>query len=417
MPPGSLHDMLWRPHEYRSGNRNIRDCCSSHFRDPWTQIRTPSDSAKESGPEGEIGRHCHSVGPGRKHKMNRQSQKAASGGEAYQAARDINISAGLTADQMAEVINSLARQLHKSFLEAEAKAEERLREFKDDLISAFVEKDRGRSEAFRDPDFQYMIGDAQEAYIRSGDEALRGTLIDIIARRSQETNRTRLSLTLNAAASKAPLLTINEYSALSLSYILRYARFHRIVTIADFFEFLKSSAIPFVKDAPRNRSSYQYIEAQGCGSISIAQVELMEIFKAHYPYVLGKGFSVDRLNEITEGTPRELLAKTLCRSANDRTKIQPAAADREAFLELGKIHGCESKVLNSIWNEFESTLLSKEEIIDLAKGRLDEIESLFEIWDGTPIRNLNINSIGIAIAHANATRVIGLDAPLSTWIS
>ena len=41
---------------------------------------------------------------------------------------------------------------------------------------------------------------------------------------------------------------------------------------------------------------------------------------------------------------------------------------------------------------------------------------LFELWGRTPILNLTLTSVGIAIAHANNKKRTGCDFDPSTWI-
>ena len=45
------------------------------------------------------------------------------------------------------------------------------------------------------------------------------------------------------------------------------------------------------------------------------------------------------------------------------------------------------------------------------------IADLTKAWEDTPMKSLKLNSVGIAIGHANAARVINFDAPLEIWIN
>lgn len=151
--------------------------------------------------------------------MTDQDQRVTEGSTALQAARDIVVvHQGISPDKMSEILVSMATQLSLYRDEAMQVVNARMDSFRDEILKRFAEEGQANSAAFRDPDFQYLIGEAQNAYARSGDEAVRDTLVDIIARRSLETGRTRLALTLNDAATKAPFLTAEEFAALSLVY-------------------------------------------------------------------------------------------------------------------------------------------------------------------------------------------------------
>lgn len=45
------------------------------------------------------------------------------------------------------------------------------------------------------------------------------------------------------------------------------------------------------------------------------------------------------------------------------------------------------------------------------------MRSLNDLWTTTPLPNILLTTVGIAIAHANYRRVTGVAAPLSIWIS
>jgi hypothetical protein len=120
---------------------------------------------------------------------------------------------------------------------------------------------------FKDPDFQFMLGDAQKAAARSDDAAIRETLVDIVARRSMETARTRLALTLNDAAIRAANLTADEYAALSLVYVSRYTVQNGIDSFDKLCDYVNSCMIPFAKLVSREAASFWQIQAQSCGSI------------------------------------------------------------------------------------------------------------------------------------------------------
>src|SRR5262245_20123893 len=154
--------------------------------------------------------------------MDRQNQELAEGAAVVQAGRDVVIHQGISPQQMSEIMIGMAKMLTAFQQEAADLAEARMKAFQARILERFAQPAQANPEAFRDPDFQYLLGDAQEAVARSGDEAVRDTLVDIIARRSMETRRSRLAITLNEAATRAANLTLNEFAALSLIYILRY---------------------------------------------------------------------------------------------------------------------------------------------------------------------------------------------------
>jgi hypothetical protein len=273
-----------------------------------------------------------------------QKQEAAGGAVAIQSGRDAIIVQGVDSDEMRRIIEDVvAAQLPIYARMAAEIATARLEEFKAGVLDRFAKDDKARNEAFKDPDFVYLLSRAQHAYARSGDPSIRDTLIDLIAERSKQEDRNRLALSLNEAVEKASVLTKNEFAELSLCYTLRYTRNIGVGSMQQFVTYLNKEVMPFLLDISEEHSSYAYLVAQSCVTISMGSIELMNIFKLHYAGLLGKG-----LAELKPNVPK--------------------------------------------------------------------IDELFRLWKGTPLQNLELTSVGMAIGHANAVRVTGFDADLSIWI-
>jgi hypothetical protein len=124
--------------------------------------------------------------------MTKQDQDVEAGGSAIQAGRDVVIHQGVSPEQMASIMGAMAKQLSAFHNEALQLTNARMDFFQKEILKRFAQPGRANPDAFRDPDFQYLLGDAQEAVARSGDEAVRDTLVDIVARRSLEPTRSRL---------------------------------------------------------------------------------------------------------------------------------------------------------------------------------------------------------------------------------
>ncbi|RTL52121.1 MAG: hypothetical protein EKK40_08040 [Bradyrhizobiaceae bacterium] len=348
--------------------------------------------------------------------MTSQKQNAG-GGTAIQAGRDVTIQSGVSPADMIRFME-MVTALHTFALDAERKANERYESFRNEILKKFSsENGEADSSAFRDPDFQMMLGDAQTEYVRSGDESLRDTLIDIIARRSLEKERSRRSLTLNEAVKKAPSLTRNEIAGLSFVYLFRYVTFPA-GNLAHLIGTFEKNFLPLKPDITTSDSSFDYIAAQGCGSVEMGELPAHHILSESYGGLLGMGFTEDAL---TARFPEGRIAafdelRIIC--VNDQSKIQFNARNLKAFenavmkidptIEKGKI--------NSAWALMTESI----QIFDMMKRiahQSPEVGELFEMWDKSNFKHMRLNAVGIAIAHANARRVANFDAPLDIWIS
>jgi hypothetical protein len=101
---------------------------------------------------------------------------------------------------------------------------------------------------------------------------------------------------------------------------------------------------------------------------------------------------------------------------HDQSKLQPNARQKSEFLEGAAISGLTTEQLSNVWALFASTILNQPDFIALLDGRVPSVQTLFDVWETTPLSHLHLNAIGIAIAHANAVQVVGFDADLKFWI-
>lgn len=346
--------------------------------------------------------------------MSRQDQNVETGGTAIQAVGDVVIYQGMSPEQMFEIMRAIAKQASIYHAEGQKIAEMRFASFQEEMLKRFADPTKANPDAFRDPDFQYLLSDAQEAFARSGDEAVRDTLIDIIARRSLEKTRNRLALTLNDAATKAANLTENEFAALSLIYLVRHTVNHGVNTFPALCDYLKSHLLPFLSKLSREQSSFWHMQAQACGSIEMGEVDLAGALRGRYTGVLGDGFTRQQLEDHLPDGKKHAIDNFIIPCINDASKLQPNAIRfdvwKENVLPASELSEPE---LQNVWNCFEST------IPDVAKRTIEtvpELAELFDIWKTTPLRQFTLTSVGIAIGHANAARVIGLKASLDIWI-
>lgn len=351
--------------------------------------------------------------------LGKSEQSVGDGSQAIQARGDVTIIQGLSADQMTAIMVGLANQLSHYQSEAVRTVNERLLEFQTEILEKFADEQSARSEAFRDPDFQHVLHESQKAFARSGDAVLRDTLVDIIARRSLETDRNRLALTLDEAAVRAAMLGPNEFAALSLSYIVKHTVNNGIQDFGEFCKYISSQLMPFVQDISVEYSSYWHIEAQSCGRMdSLVEVSLWNLFNERYGGVLGKGLDKAQWEiKLTKEKLDKVWRYMAPISAQDQ-KLRPYALNKERWLNYAQPSGLATADLELVWSEFQQTIPSLAEVLSAVTVHVPKIQTLFDAWQKTPLHQLSLNSVGIAIGHANASRLIsGFNPPLKEWIT
>jgi hypothetical protein len=158
------------------------------------------------------------------------------------------------------------------------------------------------------------------------------------------------------------------------------------------------------------------LEAQGCAAIEMGSISLIGALRAHYPGVLGRGFDRTQLEDHLPDGKKNALDAIIIRCVHDQNKLQPNGMRREVFWERAEPLGLTKSEVENVWNLFESTIPADGDIIAMVEARVPGFKVLVDIWQDTPLTRLKLNSVGIAIGHANAIRVVGFDADLGVWI-
>lgn len=346
----------------------------------------------------------------------KQDQNVGDGATAAQAGRDIVINHGMSLTQMAEVMREV-RNITESFTEeAMTKVNARVDDFEETVLRQFSDATKTNAQAFSDPDFQLMLGDAQKSYARSGDKAVKDTLADIIARRSLVESASREALTLNDAAARAPKLTKAEFATLSLCYLLRYTRRHDIDSVAALAAYLTQNIIPFAYDVSRENASFWHLGAQSCATVELGEVDLRNGLVRNYGGVLGLGITLENARSYVPDAKADLVPKIIQPCLRSDDMVQPAAINAEVFAQHFRNTGFEQSELENFWNVYSNSIPQGDAFWDMLEQDAPGVKLVADLWQNTPLKSLQLNSVGIAIAHANAVRVTGFEAPLSIWI-
>ena len=154
--------------------------------------------------------------------MTDQEQKVGKNAVAIQSARDTVIQSGITPDDMRKILSALSEQLPTYAAVAREIVDARMADFEQRILSRFAESDSVNPEAFKDPDFQYLLTRAQHAYARRGDQEIGDLLVSMIAERSKLEKPDRLSMSLNSAIEVAATLTENEFAELTICFLLKH---------------------------------------------------------------------------------------------------------------------------------------------------------------------------------------------------
>lgn len=432
-PNGNCHDGCRTPYlelycEYREkggdfDRRTMANCywdSGAHRRDYWDPGRSSRDQApsRQSAAAYRQGIGIDPVGTryerGSYQMSDRQDQKVGAGATAIQSARDTNINEGISPGQMQQIIETVAAQVPVYAAIAREIVDGRLKDFEDRVLSRFDKDTSAKSEAFKDPDFQYLLGQAQHAFARSGEDKAGDLLVDLIAERSKCTDRDRLALTLNQSVETAATLTVNEYAELAFCYIFSQTRALDATDLPAFYRVLNDRINPYVDDIAKTKSSYSYLEAQRCANVGMMMTNFRDLLVNSYTAFFMPGIEPE---DVKAAFPAiDVKNSSLFITAlRDTEKIQPKALVKEVWDHIADENMIGEVDRDGVWRLFLDSTMAQEVIISSLEPHVPRIKDAFSAWDSTSVNSLQLTTVGLAIGHAYAS-THGLKASLSTWI-
>jgi hypothetical protein len=264
------------------------------------------------------------------------------------------------------------------------------------------------------PDFRYALLSAQKAQARSGDENLETLLVDLLVERSREQERSLQQIVLNEALDVAARLTAEQVSALTISFAIRRTINNGVLDMPNFVRVIAENVMPFISNAKLSDASFSHLAFTGCGVVEMGEARLAYIFSNTYPELWQAGFSLD-----------DPIVQQL--SEEGRKVIRPSLNNPGNYEILGGAPASSKQIRDHfVTSEADRSLvaqllnrghISQDEVKARCIASLPHMADLFDIWDNTSMKNFVPSSIGIAIAHANITRVIPHFGPLSIWIN
>lgn len=348
--------------------------------------------------------------------MPRQDQTVSEDGEAYQAGRDITVHKGLTPEQMSEIMVAMAAQLGTYFAKAEATASQRVNDLRHEILAEFGSRDTdANSEAFLDPDYQFVVQGAQQSFARNGDEWLKKELVRLLAVRSRQESGSRKAMILNEAISIAGNLTKEEYSALVVGFIMKQVKVSR-GSVDEIFDTLNSWLEPFVNDLPQDNHAYDYLESMRCVSINlITGVEFWDVITKTYRMELSQGFSLESLNNVlaVNGGARNV-GRILVAVGDSQARF--VAPDRTALEASLASMGFPAEGVRMLLKLHDTGLMSPDAIKSYVRARAPALASAESRWSTTKLHQSVHTALGKALAHSALVSRTGFDGELEEWV-
>lgn len=350
--------------------------------------------------------------------MTRQDQRVGEGATAIQAQGAVTINQGMSPTQMTEIMVALATQLQRFQDDAAKTAQERFAKFREEMLRKFAKPDEANPDAFKDPDFQFLLASAQNSYARTGDDQIGEMLVCLLAERSMQSGRNRTSLILNRAAETVTLLTSEEIAILSVGFVLYYTS----GGVANYFAFLQRCnwfIAPFVKDLSASRAPYEYLESLGCISIdSMGARNLRDVIVNQFGGVLSGGFTDEELvAAVSDDTLLSVVRRSVVACVNDPMRIQFNAINQAALDKILVSAAVPQDVKQRLINLSSSSVWDEQKLFGKLRTDLPAFSTLEKVWADSIFQKINLTLLGKALGHANVLRVAPqFQTKLDIWV-
>lgn len=289
-------------------------------------------------------------------------------------------------------------------------ARTRANQFIEDYLKELQEKHPEGLAKSIDPDMQYAIFEAQREFARSGDEELSKLLINLLIERTKENDKSLKQIVLNESLTVVPKLTLEHLNILSIVFLLKEAKFNNLNGLEQFNADIKQFLFPLLDNINLNNKSsfYQHLVFSRCASISIGAITIPQLMLARYPGLFCKGFKLEQFQAIAGDNSINYQKHLLIPSLQNSALMQIRALDNEVLYKNCRELNVEEPVIEKIKNLQNTHLLNEDEVKKYLISIGTSAEQLLQIWSKSPLQNMTLTSVGIAIAHANIIKKMGL---------
>ncbi|MBP3157158.1 LPO_1073/Vpar_1526 family protein [Aliivibrio fischeri] len=347
--------------------------------------------------------------------MTEQIQKGGIGSTNIQA-QDIHIVNGLSYPEVRQVaLDVFKSNFYELAGEAKNIAQSRAEEITEQFLNKLkIENPSGFTKS-QDPDFQHALYTVQKEFARNGDEDLGSLLVDLLVDRSKQEQRDILQIVLNESLAIAPKLPNNHLNVLAIVFLFRYTQNTKVNSIDALGNFLDQHVKPFVNYLPTSDASYQHLEFAGCATASMGNISLEDILGNIYQGLFMKGISREEIesSNLSIGFDSRFFIPCL----NNKDLFQVAVVSNEVLKDTFEQFSIIDEDKRLVTELFNKNKMSSTEIKEKCIYSRPYMEEIFKVWSTSPMKSLNLTSVGIAIGHANIKRLVGKFSDLSIWIN
>lgn len=351
--------------------------------------------------------------------MTRQDQQVAEGGNAIQATGDVNINTGITPGQIVEIVDSLGKLVQTGTADALGVMNDRLADFRATLLEDFAKAaGKANPEAFREPDFQYVVNQAQIGHARRGDDDLKSELVKLLVQRSALDTGTRKAMILNEAIITATSLTRDEYGSLAIVFLVKDVLIGGI-RASDTLKGIREYFVPFIRDLPDHNHSAEYLESMRCVSINlITGHQLWDGLYRSYSARFSTGIRAEILAALAseDGAGTQGLSGLIIHHSVPQNGRMVISAYNEKDLREKAAGKLSSQTIDKLVGLFNEALPTQDDFRTHLLSHIPELAELESKWSGTCLNQSVLTALGKALAHSALVSKTTFSTDLEIWV-
>lgn len=346
--------------------------------------------------------------------INNKSQKSGDNSLNIQS-ENVTVNTGLSISHVKEIaLEIFESNFYKLSGLARETAERRAKEITEKFIHELTEKNPDGIQAADNPDFQHSLFTVQKEYAKCGDSELGDILVDLLVERTKENERTLPQIVLNESLSVAPKLNSDQLDILACCFILFHTRRNDLTNLKEFGDYLKTIILAFSNPINIRSTNYNHIDFVGCGSIRTAQRDIISMLRNKYQAFFSKGYSKELIKSIEEVDQNINKIHIPCLQNN--SLIQAGGINDETIREMCRINEISEASTVSLIKINQNSLMNDIEAANFLEEIAPGFEKLLDDARKSAFINMELTSVGIAIAHAHSRKKVGFTADLSIWI-
>ncbi|WP_155639711.1 LPO_1073/Vpar_1526 family protein [Burkholderia cepacia] len=336
---------------------------------------------------------------------------------------DGSVNVQISGDVVNGISYSEARQISFDVFRAEsaglfAAAQEEIVNRAEHMFQRLWEKMRLQSkesfQQFKDPAFLDSVASAQKAHCKANDADLENILINLVAQRSEQRERSLRQIALSDAIAAADKLPVK--------YIKLLAAIARINITLNQSSSLGELLTWYAESVPDDQFLYcgvdAYVHMESIGVIRIdyvTPIPLEDRVHRAYPGFFLKNINDNVLDDLILADPN--VGKLIVQSEVQPGRRRFGPRNSEELIRRGRALGLSNEILRSISNIYISHLGGAQSIRSECSVVNAKSVAAFNLFDkaGTACRT-RITPVGYALAYAELSRV-GVDIPFDTLVS